>query len=111
MCRNRTVVAADLVGLVPGVAIYSLFFFTSLVLSTFQAHGPIGVGLALVPMTVAITVAAPFSGSLADRIRPGLLSSVGTAIVAIGIVLLSRIAPDSSYASLPTSRILSRAQR
>lgn len=96
--RNRTVVAADLVGLVLGVAIYSLFFFTSLFLSSIQAHDPVRVGLAFIPMTIAIAIAARLSGRLAGRIRPGLLSSAGAAIVAIGIVLLSRLAPDSSYA-------------
>ncbi|WP_344163793.1 MFS transporter [Kribbella yunnanensis] len=99
LLRNRTVVAADIVGLILGVAIYALFFFVSLFLSTIQGKDPIYVGLAFVPMTVAIAVAARISGALADRISPGRLSAAGALLVALGLLLLVRIEPASSYAA------------
>lgn len=97
--RSRTVVAADVVGLILGVAIYALFFFVSLFLSTIQGKDPVYVGLAFVPMTAAIAVAARFSGALADRVSPGRLSATGAALVTLGLALLVRIDPASSYAA------------
>lgn len=97
--HNRTVVAADTVGLILGVAIYALFFFVSLFLSTIQGKDPVYVGLAFVPMTAAIAVAARVSGALVDRVSPGRLSATGAALVALGLVLLVRIEPASSYAA------------
>ncbi|WP_238175954.1 MFS transporter [Kribbella albertanoniae] len=97
--RSRTVVVADCVGLILGVAIYALFFFVSLFLSTVQGRDPVYVGLAFVPMTVAIAVAARISGALADRVRPGHLSAAGAALVALGLLALVRIDPASSYAT------------
>ncbi|MFC9688870.1 MFS transporter [Kribbella sp. NPDC056951] len=99
LLRNRTVVAADIVGLILGVAIYALFFFVSLFLSTIQGKDPIYVGLAFVPMTVAIAVTARISGALADRTSPGRLSAAGALLVALGLLLLVRIEPASSYAA------------
>ncbi|MDX2969631.1 MFS transporter [Kribbella solani] len=97
---SRAVVAADIAGLILGVAIYALFFFVSLFLSTVQGRDPVYVGLAFVPMTAAVAVAARISGALAERIRPGRLSAAGVALVAIGLALLARIEPASGYATI-----------
>jgi EmrB/QacA subfamily drug resistance transporter len=96
--RSRTVVAADTVGLILGVAIYALFFFVSLFLSTVQGKDPVSVGLAFVPMTAAIAVAARISGAFAHRISPNRLAAAGAAWVALGLLLLARIDPASTYA-------------
>ena len=97
--RSRTVVAADLIGLILGVAIYALFFFVSLFLSTVQGKDPVYVGLAFVPMTAAIALAARTSAALAERVSPGWLSAAGAALVALGLLLLTRMDPASSYAA------------
>ena len=97
--RSRTVVAADFIGLILGVAIYALFFFVSLFLSTVQGKDPVYVGLAFVPMTAAIALAARTSAALAERVSPGRLSAVGAALVALGLLLLTRMDSASSYAA------------
>ncbi|MGC4939947.1 MFS transporter [Kribbella sp. DT2] len=96
--RNQTVVAANIVGLVLGVAIYALFYFVSLFLSTVQGKDPVYVGLAFVPMTAAIAVAARVTGALTGRVSASHLSAIGAVLVALGLGLLSRIDPGSGYA-------------
>ncbi|MDQ6525336.1 MFS transporter [Nocardioides sp. LHD-245] len=97
LLRDRTVVAANVVGLVLGVAVYALFYFVSLFLSSVQGKDPVQVGLAFVPMTVAIGVAARVSGALAARVSPRRLAGTGAALVSVGLVLLTRIEPSSGY--------------
>lgn len=96
--QSSTVVAADLTGLILGVGVYALFYFVSLFLSTVQDKSPVHVGLAFVPMTIAIAVAARVSGALADQVSPHRLAAGGAALVATGLVLLARIEPTSGYA-------------
>ncbi|GAA0581633.1 MFS transporter [Kribbella sandramycini] len=104
LLRNRAVVAADVVGLAFGVAIFGLFYFVSLFLSTIKGAGPIAVGLAFVPMALAITIAAQVSARYADRVASGRLAAAGALLVAIGMALLGRLGPESTYlgALLPT---------
>lgn len=96
---DRNVVTADVIGLILGVAMYTLFFIVSLFLFTAQGKEPLYIGLAFVPMTIAIAVAARISEALAGRVSPNVLSGTGVALVAIGLLLLADIDPGSRYAA------------
>ena len=54
-------------------------------------------GLLMTPWPLAVGVAAPFAGRLADRLNSGLLGGIGLAIFALGLFLLSRMgaSPDN----------------
>ena len=51
----------------------------------------IATGLLMTPWPIAVGIAAPFAGRLADRINAGLLGGVGLAVFAVGLFLLSRL--------------------
>lgn len=53
-------------------------------------------GLLMTPWPLAVGIAAPFAGRLADRMSAGLLGGIGLAIFASGLFLLSRLgsSPD-----------------
>ena len=53
-------------------------------------------GLLMTPWPIAVGIAAPFAGRLADRMSAGLLGGIGLAIFAAGLFLLSRLgaSPD-----------------
>jgi DHA2 family multidrug resistance protein-like MFS transporter len=53
-------------------------------------------GLLMTPWPIAVGIAAPFAGRLADRMSAGLLGGIGLAIFALGLFLLSRMgtSPD-----------------
>jgi MFS transporter, DHA2 family, multidrug resistance protein len=54
-------------------------------------------GLLMTPWPIAVGIAAPFAGRLADRISAGLLGAIGLAVFALGLFLLSRLgsSPDN----------------
>lgn len=48
-------------------------------------------GLLMTPWPIAVGIAAPFAGRLADKVPSGLLGGVGLAVFASGLFLLSRL--------------------
>jgi MFS transporter, DHA2 family, multidrug resistance protein len=54
-------------------------------------------GLLMTPWPIAVGIAAPFAGRLADRVNAGLLGGIGLAIFAVGLFFLSRlgVSPDN----------------
>ena len=48
-------------------------------------------GLLMTPWPIAVGIAAPFAGRLADRVNSGLLGGIGLAIFAVGLFFLSRL--------------------
>jgi DHA2 family multidrug resistance protein-like MFS transporter len=53
-------------------------------------------GLLMTPWPIAVGVAAPFAGRLADRVSAGLLGGIGLAIFAVGLFFLSRLGAHPS---------------
>lgn len=53
-------------------------------------------GLLMTPWPLAVGVAAPFAGRLADRVNAGLLGGIGLAIFAAGLFFLSRLGTSPS---------------
>jgi DHA2 family multidrug resistance protein-like MFS transporter len=51
----------------------------------------IATGLLMTPWPIAVGIAAPFAGRLADKFNAGLLGGIGLAIFALGLFLLSRL--------------------
>jgi DHA2 family multidrug resistance protein-like MFS transporter len=66
-------------------------------LQTVLGRSVFATGLLMTPWPIAVGIAAPFAGRLADRISAGLLGGIGLAIFAIGLFFLSRLgaSPDN----------------
>jgi EmrB/QacA subfamily drug resistance transporter len=94
---SRTLTAANLVVFLLGSSVFAMWYFVSLYLQQVLGYTPIEAGLSFVPMTGAIVVASTFAGRLAERLGPGRVLTVGMSLIAIGMVLFTRISPTGTY--------------
>jgi predicted MFS family arabinose efflux permease len=89
--RLRTLRGADIVGLLLGMSLFSMFFFISLYLQDVLHYSPIKTGVAYLPLAVGIIVSAGLASQLVTRIgfRPTLIA--GLLLVAGGLLWFSRV--------------------
>ncbi len=97
LLRIRSVLGADLGALAIGAAIFAIFFFLAIYMGGILGYGPIKTGFAFLPMTFLIGGAAGIASNLIGKVGPRPLLVGGTGVAALGLALLSRIAPDSTY--------------
>jgi MFS family permease len=64
-------------------------YVLTLYLQEVLGHGALTAGLLFIPMTVASVVAAPVAGRLATRLGARTTASLGLALVAVGLVLMT----------------------
>jgi EmrB/QacA subfamily drug resistance transporter len=95
--RSRTLTAANLVVFALGSSVFAMWYFISLYLQEVLGFTPIEAGLSFVPMTGAIIVGSTFAGRWAARIGPGRILTVGMSLIAVGMLLFTRISPTGSY--------------
>jgi EmrB/QacA subfamily drug resistance transporter len=96
---SRTLTAANLVVFALGSSVFAMWYFVSLYLQEVLGYSPIEAGLGFVPMTGAIVIASTFAGRLAARLGPGRILTAGMSLIAVGMLLFTRISPDGSYLS------------
>ena len=92
--RLRTLRGADIVGLLLGMSLFSMFFFISLYLQNVLHYSPIKTGISYLPLAVGIIISAGLASQLVTRIgfRPTLIA--GLLLVAGGLLWFSQ-APGS----------------
>jgi len=95
--RNRTLRGANIVGLLTGMALFSMFFMITLYLQQVLGLDALDAGLAYLPLAVAIILAAGMAGQLVTRLGFKPVVIVGLVTVGIGLTWFTRISPDGSY--------------
>lgn len=93
----RALTGANLMMLLIGSAMFAVFFFLSQYLQDVQGYSPLGAGVAFLPMPLAIIVGTQLSSRLVSRLGLRPLLMAGPALSAAGLLLLSRLRPQSSY--------------
>jgi EmrB/QacA subfamily drug resistance transporter len=97
--RVKGVAAADATQMIALAGVFSMFFFLTLYMQGVLHYSPIKTGLAYLPLTGGVIIAAGISSQLFTRIGTKPVVVVGSVIGASGLYLLSRIPVDGSYAS------------
>ena len=98
--RLRTLRGANVVGLLIGMSLFSMFFFISLYLQDVLQYSPIRTGIAYLPLAVGIIVSAGVASQLVTRLgfKPPLVA--GLLLIAGGLFWFSQVpASGGSFAA------------
>ncbi len=92
-----------------GAGLFSMFLFLGLYLQVVLGYSPLKSGFAFLPFTLGVIVFAGVASQLLPKIGPKPLMIPGLFFAGIGMVLLARITPETSYAThvLPSLFIIS----
>jgi EmrB/QacA subfamily drug resistance transporter len=85
---------------------FSSLFTLPIFLQSVHGFTPLQSGYALLPLALAIMVAAPISANLVNRIGTKWVISTGIALETLGIFIVSRLNADTTYASLVPGLII-----
>lgn len=80
-------------------ALGGMLFLLATYLQTSLGYSPLESGVALFPVTVLMLFLSERAGALATRIGPRIPMTAGPLVVAVGLVLMARIQPGTSYAA------------
>src|SRR5947208_8979390 len=100
MLRLRSVVAGNSVAALVSVVMIGAVFFNSLYLQEILGYSPIQAGLAWLPQTVLIMVVSNIGARVATRLGGRTLIALGTLVLAAGMLLFLRTAPESDYVTV-----------
>jgi EmrB/QacA subfamily drug resistance transporter len=89
--RLRTLRGANIVGLLIGMSLFSMFFFISLYLQDVLGYSPIKTGLAYLPLALGIIIAAGVSSQLVTRVGFKAPLIAGMVLVAGGLLWFSHV--------------------
>jgi len=91
--RVRVFSAATASAILNYICVYFVIFLMPFYLIQGRNLGPAEAGLYLTAQPIIMAIVAPISGSLSDRMGSRLLSTLGMLILAIGLIVLSRLGP------------------
>jgi EmrB/QacA subfamily drug resistance transporter len=95
--RLRTLTASNGVGLLIGMSLFSMFFFLSLYMQQVLGYDAMKSGLSYLPLALMIIVTAGAASQIATRVGFKPVLTGGMALVAVGLVWLSRVPVDGTY--------------
>jgi EmrB/QacA subfamily drug resistance transporter len=96
---SRQFSAANLVTFVVYAALGGFFFLFVAFLQVSLGYSPIEAGAASLPVTVLMLLLSARSGALAQRIGARIPLTAGPLVIALGLLLMTRIDPGDSYVS------------
>jgi EmrB/QacA subfamily drug resistance transporter len=96
--RLRTLTGANVVGLLIGASLISMFFFITLYLQQVLGYSPLETGLAYLPMALTIVVVAGIASQLVTRLGFKPVLMLGMALTGVALVWFSRVSVDGGFA-------------
>jgi EmrB/QacA subfamily drug resistance transporter len=95
--RLRTLTGANVVGILTGASLFSMFFFISLYMQNVLGYSAIKAGLSYLPLAVTIIIAAGVASTLVTRIgfKPILVAGMG--LIAAGLFWFGQISPGGGF--------------
>jgi EmrB/QacA subfamily drug resistance transporter len=98
--RARSYLGANVVGFAVTFAMMAQFFFLAIYMQNILGYSPLQAGLRFLPSTLLIMFSSMFAGRLTDRFGPRPLGTIGMVVVAVALLIQSRITLHSGYGLL-----------
>ncbi|MDX6590271.1 MAG: hypothetical protein QOI84_1545 [Solirubrobacterales bacterium] len=95
--RIRTITGANVVGILVGASLFSMFFFISLYMQQVLGYSPIHAGLSYLPLAVSIILSAGIASALVTRVGFKPILAAGMALIAAGLLWFSQISVHGSF--------------
>jgi EmrB/QacA subfamily drug resistance transporter len=96
---SRALSGANVVVFCLGGSVFAMWYFVSLYLQQVLGYSPIEAGVAFLPMPITIAACTQAATRLTGRYGAGPVLAAGMALIAAGMLLFARIAPDGGYLS------------
>ncbi|MGY0020377.1 MFS transporter [Streptomyces sp. YJ-C3] len=106
MLRDRFLVGGVAAQVLWGMGVNGVFFFTALYLQQVLGFSPVKAGLAFLPLAGALLLCTPFAERVARLVGVHRSIAAGLALVAAGLLLVSRVGAGASYADLQPGLVL-----
>ena len=97
--RLRTLRGANIVGLLTGMSLFSMFFFISLYLQDVLHDSALTAGISYLPLAVLIIVSAGLASQLVNRFGYKPILIIGQLFIAGGLLWFSAVSASGSFAS------------
>jgi EmrB/QacA subfamily drug resistance transporter len=95
--RKRTLTGANIVGLLVGASLFSMFFFITLYMQQVLGYSPIKAGLSYLPLSVLIIISAGLGGQLVTKLGFKPVLAMGMAFIAAGLAWFSQVSVDGGF--------------
>ncbi len=95
--RLRTLTGANVVGVLTGASLFSMFFFISLYMQNVLGYSAIKAGLSYLPLAVTIILAAGIASQLVTKIGFKPILAGGMFLIAAGLFWFGQISPDGGF--------------
>jgi EmrB/QacA subfamily drug resistance transporter len=97
MFRNGTLTGANVVGVLIGASIFSMFFFLSLYMQEVLGYSPLRTGFAYLLVATTIIVSAAVSQMIVTRVGPRVVLAVGMGLLSAGLLWFTQVSVGGSY--------------
>jgi EmrB/QacA subfamily drug resistance transporter len=95
--RKRTLTGANVVGILTGASLFSMFFFISLYMQNVLGYSAIKAGVSYLPLAGGIIIAAGLASQLVTRVGFKPVLAFGMVLVSGALVWFSQISANGSY--------------
>lgn len=96
---DRTRGTSYFVMLIVGAGMFAMFYFLGIYIQSILGYSPLETGLAFLPFSVGIVVAAQLASFLIARTDPRWISGAGAGFATLGMWGFTHLTPESTYAT------------
>jgi EmrB/QacA subfamily drug resistance transporter len=107
--KKPAFVGVSVVAVAISASIFAMFLYLTLYVQDSLGYGPFPAGVRFLPLTVLAFVVAPFAGRLTVRIQSRYLLGTGLLLITVGLLLMARTHPTSTWTVLLPGFIVSGA--